>query len=166
MRKAEARRMFEKAREHVGDSLYTPPDFDKVDLEQFLRKYLWVIYVSGFRYAVVEKHFGTIKASFHDFDLEKIAAPEVHKRGEAPDPPPREGERLPPRMQRDSRQGLESLQEPAQAGRYGRAGCAALGWVPPPEQSLGKESLASRTRKSTTPRSGNAPRLATRPWSN
>ena len=74
MEKAKARRTFEKAREHVGDSLYTPPNFDEVDLEQFLRKYLWVIYVSGFRNAVVEKHFETIKASFHDLDLDKIAA--------------------------------------------------------------------------------------------
>lgn len=51
-----------------------PPNFDEVDLEQFLRKYLWVIYVSRFRNAVVQKHFDTIKASFHDLDLDKIAA--------------------------------------------------------------------------------------------
>ena len=76
MDKAEAKRMLEKAREHVGDRLFTPYNFDEVDLRLFLRTYLWVIYVAGFRNAVVERHFDAIKAAFQDLDLNRIAAME------------------------------------------------------------------------------------------
>lgn len=74
MNKAEAKRMLETARAYVGDNLYSPPDFDDVELEQFLRKYLWVIYVSGFRNATAAKHIDTIEAAFHGLELDKIAA--------------------------------------------------------------------------------------------
>ena len=40
----------------------------------FVEQYRWVIYVSGFRNAVVEKHFDAIKTAFHDLDLPKVAA--------------------------------------------------------------------------------------------
>ena len=74
MNEANAKRMLEKVREYVGDNVLTPHNFDDVDLRQFLRTYLWVIYVAGFRNAVVEKHFDTIKDAFHDLDLDKVVA--------------------------------------------------------------------------------------------
>ena len=66
--------MLETAREYVGDNLFEPPNFDDVDLTTFLKQYLWVIFVSGFRNAVVEKHFAAILSAFHDLHLGKIAA--------------------------------------------------------------------------------------------
>ena len=66
--------MLETAREHVGDNLFVPPDFDDVDLRRFLAQYLWVIYVAGFRNAVVMKHIDTITAAFRDLDLDLIVA--------------------------------------------------------------------------------------------
>ena len=72
--KAIAKRMLETAREHVGSNVFVPMKFEDVDLKAFLRQYLWVIYVSGFRNAVVEKHFGALKAAFKDLDLKRIVA--------------------------------------------------------------------------------------------
>ena len=76
--------MLEKAREHVGNNLYKPHTFDDVDQKVFLRDYLWVIFVSGFRNSVVAKHFDAIKAAFHDLDLDKIAAMEAIDAGTLP----------------------------------------------------------------------------------
>ena len=74
LNKARAKQMLETAREYVGDGVFVPMHFEDVDLRAFLRQYLWVIYVSGFRNAVVEKHFDGLRAGFHDLDLEQIAA--------------------------------------------------------------------------------------------
>ena len=74
--KAKAKQMLETAREHVGENVFIPKNFDEVDLRAFLEQYLWVIYVSGFRNAVVEKHFDGLKAAFHDLDLDRIVAME------------------------------------------------------------------------------------------
>lgn len=68
--------MLETAREHVGDNVYVPWDFDDVDVRVFLGQYLWTIYVAGFRNSVVEKHIEAISLVFHDLDLEKIAGME------------------------------------------------------------------------------------------
>ena len=73
MKRNKAKKMLETAREYVGDRLFVPPDFDDVDLRGFLKQYLWVIYVAGFRNCIVEMHFDTIKAAFHNLDLDKIA---------------------------------------------------------------------------------------------
>ena len=72
--KAIAKRMLETARDYVGDDRFVPMNFEDVRLRDFLRQYLWVIYVSGFRNAVVEKHFDGLKVAFHDLDLERIVA--------------------------------------------------------------------------------------------
>lgn len=72
--KVVAKRMLAKARDHVGDDVFVPMNFEDVDLRAFLRQYLWVIYVSGFRNAVVEKHFAGLEAAFQDLDLERIVA--------------------------------------------------------------------------------------------
>lgn len=73
---AKAKQMLETAREYVGNDVFRPMDFDEVDLESFLLQYLWVIFVSGFRNAVVEKHFAGLMEGFHDLDLDRIAAME------------------------------------------------------------------------------------------
>ncbi len=74
MRKKRARRMLENAMEYAGDDMLEPRDFDKVNCRRFLRTYLWVVYVSGFRYAVVKKHFRALKSGFHNLDLDAVAA--------------------------------------------------------------------------------------------
>lgn len=74
MKKKRARRMLEAALEYVGDDVFTPHDFAEVKLKRFLRTYLWVIYVSGFRNAVVERYFRDLTEAFHNFDLDAIAA--------------------------------------------------------------------------------------------
>lgn len=72
MDKTRARNMLKIAHEHVGDDLYVPWEFDEVDQRMFLEHYLWVIYVSGFRNAVVSKHIEALTAAFHNLDLERI----------------------------------------------------------------------------------------------
>ncbi|MDE0265318.1 MAG: hypothetical protein OXJ37_23155 [Bryobacterales bacterium] len=74
MDKARAKQMLETAREYVGDDVFKPKNFEDVDLRTFLRQYLWVIYVSGFRNAVVKKYFGGLQEGFHDLDLDRIVA--------------------------------------------------------------------------------------------
>lgn len=69
-----ATQMLETARAHVGDNVFVPPDFDSVDQRAFIEQYLWVIYVSGFRNAVVRAHFDALVAAFQNLDLENIAA--------------------------------------------------------------------------------------------
>lgn len=65
--------MLETARAHVG-SPWEPWNFDDLDLKGFLKVYLWVIYVSGFRNSVVEKDFDIIIEKFHNLDLDRIVA--------------------------------------------------------------------------------------------
>ena len=74
MDKAKAKQMLETAREYVGDNMFKPKKFEDVDLRTFLRQYLWVIYASGFRNAVVEKHIDGLRAGFHGLDLDRIVA--------------------------------------------------------------------------------------------
>ena len=74
MDRDEAIRMLNTARQHVGDNAFVPWDFDEVDQRAFVEQYLWVIYVSGFRNAVVEKHIDAITMAFHGLDLQKIVA--------------------------------------------------------------------------------------------
>ena len=73
MDKNKATRMLETARAQVG-SPWEPWNFDDLDLEGFLKVYLWVIYVSGFRNSVVETNFDTIVKKFHNLDLDRIVA--------------------------------------------------------------------------------------------
>lgn len=73
MDKNKATRMLETARANV-DSPWEPWNFDDLDLGGFLKVYLWVIYVSGFRNSVVEKHFDTIVKKFHNLDPDRIVA--------------------------------------------------------------------------------------------
>ncbi len=70
-----ATRMLETARADV-DNPWEPWDFNDLDLEGFLRNYLHVIFVSGFRNSVVDRHFDTTVKKFHNLDLDRIAAME------------------------------------------------------------------------------------------
>lgn len=74
LNEAQAKQMLEKAREHVRDNIFVPTEFDDVDLRAFLEQYLWVIYVSGFRNAVVARYFDSLLAAFHNLDLDRIVA--------------------------------------------------------------------------------------------
>ena len=65
--------------------------FDELGVEGFLRDYLWVIFVSGFRNSVVEEHFDTIVEKFHGLDLDRIAAMKSIDAKDAADPQSAEG---------------------------------------------------------------------------
>ena len=73
MRENRAQRMMEISKAYVGDAVPEPCKFERVRCRQFLRVYLWVVYVSGFRYCVVKKHFPALKAAFRNLDLDAIA---------------------------------------------------------------------------------------------
>ena len=71
--KEKAKRMFAAARDEVGDDVYEPLVFGNLDDSQFLGEYCWVVFASGFRYAVVRDKFPAIKAVFRSFDLETLS---------------------------------------------------------------------------------------------
>lgn len=71
--KEKAKRMFAAARSEVGDDAYEPFDFEDLDAPQFLGEYCWVVFASGFRYAVVRDKFPSIRALFQSFDLKSLA---------------------------------------------------------------------------------------------
>ena len=74
MNKRLAFRMLDEAREYVGDDVLTPYEFEDVELDLFLHTYLSVMYVAGFRNAVVQRHIRELEAAFHDLDLDAIVA--------------------------------------------------------------------------------------------
>ncbi|MBA4349504.1 MAG: hypothetical protein C0415_05910 [Thermodesulfovibrio sp.] len=47
--------------------------FNDLKAKQFLTEYCWVVYVSGFRVAVVEKKFPALKTAFKNFDIEELS---------------------------------------------------------------------------------------------
>ena len=71
--KDKAKRMFAIARSEIGDDVYEPLEFDDLGASQFLGEYCWVVFASGFRYAVVKDKFPAIKKVFRSFDLESLA---------------------------------------------------------------------------------------------
>jgi thermostable 8-oxoguanine DNA glycosylase len=50
-----------------------PPIFRNLRLKQFLFDYCWVVYASGFRYAVIEAKFPHLQKAFKDFDPEALS---------------------------------------------------------------------------------------------
>ena len=75
MDEARARAMFEAARRAVGPAAgYEPLDCDVLDEQAFLGEYCWVVYASGFRYAVVRDKFPAIEAAFRGFDPAALGA--------------------------------------------------------------------------------------------
>ena len=89
MNKLKAKGMFEEARTVVGVPKYGhDPDMEKqwreLDAKEFLSRYCGTVFGSGFKYAVVEKHFDGIRAVFKDFDLEAVARMKPVKREQLP----------------------------------------------------------------------------------
>lgn len=72
MDRAKAKKMYENASAEVGDP-WEPHEFSAVDATTFLGEYCWVVFVSGFRYAVVRKHFDALTKAFANFDLDAVA---------------------------------------------------------------------------------------------
>lgn len=50
-----------------------PDTFRNLRLKVFLRQYCWVVYNSGFKYAIIKAKFPAIKAAFKDFEPERLA---------------------------------------------------------------------------------------------
>ena len=71
MDKEKAKKMYENALAKAGD-VWEPHEFSDVDATKFLESYCWVVFVSGFRKAVVETHFTAITTAFKDFDLDAL----------------------------------------------------------------------------------------------
>ena len=84
LNKDKANRMFAIARSEMGDDVYEPLDFDDLDVSGFLGEYCWVVFASGFRYAVVKDKFPAISKLFRSFDLETLARMEAVARERLP----------------------------------------------------------------------------------
>lgn len=81
MKKRLAKRIGKRAMEHLEE---TVPDtlrwargvdertFRAMKLKRFLSQYCFVVYASGFRFAVVEERFPRLKKAFHSFDEVKL----------------------------------------------------------------------------------------------
>lgn len=53
-------------------NLNPPETFRRMSFEEFVRKYCWVVYVSGFRASTIEKHFESLTKAYKDFDVQKL----------------------------------------------------------------------------------------------
>ena len=73
MQKEKAKRMFEVARVEVDINARTFLDFDKLSTTDFLEKYCWVVFASGFRNKIVKAKFPAITVVFKNFDLDALA---------------------------------------------------------------------------------------------
>ena len=67
-----AKMMYENASSQVDD-VWKPCKFSDVDSTVFLSNYCHVVFVSGFRYSVVRKHFPAIRKAFKNFDLDALS---------------------------------------------------------------------------------------------
>ena len=72
------------ARRAIGDEAYEPYEFDELGAPQFLGEYCWVVFASGFRYAVVRDKFPAIEQLFCSFDLKSLAEMEPVERERLP----------------------------------------------------------------------------------
>lgn len=73
MDKSKSNKMYENALADV-DEVWQPQEFSTVNATDFLREYCWVVFGSGFRNAVVRKHFAAITEAFVQFDLDSVAS--------------------------------------------------------------------------------------------
>ena len=64
--------MYESASSKVRDP-WKPLEFVTVDSTTFLGQYCHVVFVSGFSYSTVRKHFPAITKEFKDFDIDALA---------------------------------------------------------------------------------------------
>jgi hypothetical protein len=76
-----AKRLGAEAMAHLGDTRpewleeareMSPQIFKRLTLRRFLEEYCWVVYASGFRFAVVEAKFPSLKKGFKEFEPEKL----------------------------------------------------------------------------------------------
>lgn len=79
MNKEKARELFEAALDAVGDGAdWADIDREKtwndLDEQEFLGQYCWVVFASGFRASILEKHFEKIRKVFQDFEPAAVAA--------------------------------------------------------------------------------------------
>ena len=79
MDKEKARELFEAAWDEVGDLAAEWADIDQektwnsLNEQTFLGEYCWVVFASGFRVSILEKHFEKISEVFQDFEPADIA---------------------------------------------------------------------------------------------
>ena len=118
----EAQRILGKARDYVGDDVFSPYDFDEVGEREFLEQYLWTIFSSGFRWATLNRHFDGLASAFHDFDLDKIVAMDGIDAGVLPIRNQRKADAFLAGCRMVHEEGWNSLKERIrQRGRHGRA---------------------------------------------
>ena len=84
MDKEKAKRIFEAARVKVDVNARTFLDFDKLSATDFLEKYCWVVFASGFRNKIVKANFPAITVVFKNFDLDALADLKPIKRDALP----------------------------------------------------------------------------------
>lgn len=78
MNKEKARELFEAALEAVGDGadwadIDQKETWNRLDEQEFLGQYCWVVFASGFNVSILEKHFGKISKVFQDFEPADVA---------------------------------------------------------------------------------------------
>ena len=77
MEEAVADKMFEEALAAVGDDadwadIDRAKTWQELDEQTFLGEYCWVVFASGFKVAVVEKHFGELQEVFKQFEPDAV----------------------------------------------------------------------------------------------
>ena len=60
-------------------AVHDPAKFKRLDSRAFIEGYCWVIYVSGFRVAVVRPHWPAMSKAYKDFELLRIARTSTSK---------------------------------------------------------------------------------------
>ena len=78
MNKEKARELFEAALDAVGNradwaDIDQEKTWNSLDEREFLGQYCWVVFASGFRVSILEKHFEKISEVFHDFEPADVA---------------------------------------------------------------------------------------------
>ena len=87
MRRAALVRFYQRAlawvQAHSPIDAWGHPDpfrLERMSARKFIEGYCWVIYVSGFRVAVVRSHWPAMRAAYKRFDLDRLARTKVSKR--------------------------------------------------------------------------------------
>ena len=72
MKKNKARKLFEAALAGWAD-IDQEEQWNGLDEQAFLTEYCWVVFASGFRVSILEKHFENIRKVFQDFKPANVA---------------------------------------------------------------------------------------------
>ena len=89
MDREKARELFEAALDAVGDGadwadIDQEETWNGLDEQEFLGRYCWVVFASGFNVSILEKSFGKISKVFQDFEPADVAGMKLPKVDDLP----------------------------------------------------------------------------------